>query len=263
MKLPAAAALAVASVAFCLPSAPAAADDGICAPRSAESYDELSGIWSPCAVARGALVAEATYLQNASAVGGTALAAYPMIELRTGIAPRIEFAFHAPSQVAESGERGTGLYPSTHLGYGLRYGFLQAPRLAAAFVTDILPPMSRFSPNQIQPRYVFGITSAYALEPRLDVGIAMSGTSSGTVGFQRILPSEAVRASYALGSHTNLATDIGSRFPARHAQQTFGDVALDQTLLRNLAFTVGLGTAFNAAMNSKAHYLASGFNYAI
>jgi len=186
-----------------------------------------------------------------------------MVDLRTGNAPALELAFHAPSQVAESGAHGIGLYPATHLGYGLRYGFLRTSRIAATVVTDVLPPMSRFAPNQLQPRYVFGVSSAYAVSPRLDVGFAASGTSSQTVGFQRVLPSEALNTSYAVGKNTAISSDIGNRFPGRRAPQTFGDLALNQALVHNLTFRLGAGTTFNPAMNSKAHYLASGFNYKI
>src|SRR5271170_4123757 len=50
--------------------------------------DDLSGVASPCATAPGTLLIEALYYQNASSVGGTALAAYPLLRLRTGIVNR-------------------------------------------------------------------------------------------------------------------------------------------------------------------------------
>ena len=238
----------------------AAADDSICTLDHFSRYDELSGIWSPCVTPQKSLIAQATYLQNASAVGGTALAAYPMLDLRTGIAPNLELAFHAPSQLAESGPAGIGLYPSTHLGYGLRYGIASTARFAIAAATDVLPPMSRFSPNQVQPRYVFGFSSMYAMNSRWTLGFAGSGTSSGRVGFQRVLPSEALTTAYSLGLGTSISTDIGNRFPARTTPQSFGDIAVDQSLGAKMRFKVGLGTTFNSALQSKAHYLASGFD---
>ena len=239
---------------------PALAD--VCSNDPFAAYDDLSGTWSPCATPRGSLVTESAYIQNASAVGGTNYAAYPMIDLRTGVFPRIEFAFHTPSQIAESGPRGIGLYPSTHLGYGLRYEAFDSSRLTVAVASDVLPPVSRFSPNNAQSRYVFGVTSLYEVTQRVSLGIASSGTSSGTVGFQRVLPSAALRAGYIFGSSTELSSDVGSRFPARTSgPQSYSDVAVDQLLTGKLFLKAGAGTTFNEAMGSKAHYLAAGFNY--
>ena len=241
----------------------AAVPPAICAAGSFATYDDLAGTWSPCVTQRGSVVAESTYIQNASAVGGTNYAAYPMLDLRTGLFPHIEFAFHSPSQVAESGPRGIGLYPMTHVGYGLRFAAIAEPRLAVAVTTDVLPPMSRFSPNQTQSRYVFGVTSAYELTPRFAMAFAASGTSSGVVGFARFLPAQIVKATYTIGSGTEILADVGSREPARRAPQNFGDIALNQFLSTHVAFKLGIGTAFNSAMNTKAHYLATGFNYRI
>jgi hypothetical protein len=248
------------ATALILPPLSATADQSICAVDRFTDFDELSGIWSPCITPRKALVAQATYLQNASAVGGTALAAYPMLDVRTGILPNLEFAFHTPSQIAESGPRGIGLYPSTHLGYGLRYGAISSARFALAAVTDILPAMSRFSPNETQPRYVFGFSSVYAVNAKLLLGFASSATSSGKVGFEQILPSQALTSAYMFRPGTQISTDIGNRFPGRRSPQNFGDIAVNQSLGKTMTFKVGVGTTFNTAMQSKAHYLASGFN---
>ena len=238
----------------------AATPPAICAPGSFAAYDNLSD-WSPCVTARGAVVAESTYIQNASAVGGTNYAAYPMLDLRTGLVRGLELAFHSPSQVAESGPKGIGLYPTTHFGYGLRFAALTSQRLAVAVATDVLPPMSRFSPNQTQSRYVFGVTSAYELTPRFAMGFATSGASSGSVGFARLLPAQIFKASYAIGSRTAITADLGSREPARRTPQSFGDIAVNESLNTHVAVKIGVGTTFNSAMNSKAHYLATGFNY--
>lgn len=254
---------ALAAGLFMLPAVASADPLDVCASDRLISYDDISGIWAPCVTARGSVVAESTYLQNASATGGTALAAYPMVDLRTGIASGLEFAFHAPSQIAESGRDGIGLYPVTHLGYGLRYAPLDTSRLAVAVVTDVLPPVSRFSVNETQSRYLIGVTSAYEAAPKLLLGFAGSGTSSGTVGFAQVLPSEAFKAAYDFNAKTQLSTDIGTRFPARRSPQSFGDIAVNQTISKRFVLKVGAGTTFNPALDAKCHYLASGFNYRI
>ena len=224
--------------------------------------DDVSGIWSPCTVQRGALLIESTYLQNASAVGGTALAAYPMLQLRTGIFNRVEFVFHSPSQVAESGVAGAGLYPMTRLGYGARYTASQTARSAVALVAEVLPPMSRFSPTHVQSKYLLGLTSEFELNSKISFGLSASGTSSATSGFNIVVPSAAAKLAYSVSPATQVSSDLGMRLVSRHSvAQSFGDVSVDQRLGKRLLFNVGLGTAFNPVGNAKAHYLASGFDY--
>lgn len=224
--------------------------------------EDLSGTWSPCTMRPGSVFAAVTYLQNASAVGGTALAAYPMLHLRTGITKDLEFVFQSPSQIAESGLHGIGLYPMTHLGYGLRYTLRQTDRFAVALLGETLPPMSRFSPNHVQSKYLFGLTAEYVVNPKLALGFATNGTSSSRVGFQRILLSATTRAAYNVTPVTQISADLGTGVVSkRMVWQTFGDISVNQALRDNLAFNVGVGSAFNAVSNVKAHYLASGFTY--
>ena len=245
--------------------AAASAEDvslGICSTDRSAIYDDISGIWSPCATPHGAVVAEATYMQNASAVGGTALAAYPMLTLRTGVLRNLEFVFDSPSQIAESGLHGIGLYPRSHLGYGLRYTAAQSDRMAIAIVTEVQPPGFQLSPNHAQSRYVFGLTSEYEITTRLNLGFTSLGTASGKAGVVRVLPSGAFTADYSLSTATQLSTDLGTRILARRSPaQSFADVAVSEMLSKNLAFKLGVGTTFNSNSNTKPHYLAAGFNY--
>jgi hypothetical protein len=224
--------------------------------------DDLSGIWSPCAVPRGTFVAEAVYFQNASAVGGTALAAYPLLRLRTGIVPRLELVVDAPSQIAESRRGGGGLYPLTSAGYGIGYTAAQSATDAIGILAQVLPPTSRFAPSQTQPRYMLSLTSAHQVGRRSTLGAFLSAISSGRVGFTQVLPTLAVRGGYDATATTQITTDIGTRLVSRRSvAQSFGDVGVNQRLHGNLLFTVGVGTSFNAVANAKAHYLASGFTY--
>ncbi|MBV8148103.1 MAG: hypothetical protein JO092_03325 [Candidatus Eremiobacteraeota bacterium] len=231
---------------------------------SPEYFDDLSGMWSPCAVAPGKLVAEATYLQNASAVGGTALAAYPLVTLRTGIARDVSFIFNSPSQIAESGLGGAGLYPRTHLGYGLSYSAVQNAGIAIAVVGEILPPVGRFAANSAQSRYLLGATSDYAPGRKLDVGFFGTATSSGTSGLERVFPSGAFKAAYNVTPVMQFTTDLGMRAMAKRAvAQSFGDLGIKETFRKTFALQLGAGTTFNPVTNNKAHYLASGLSYAL
>jgi hypothetical protein len=245
--------------------APAAAADttGICATTNAPVFDDtISGITSPCATAPGTVVAETTYIQNASRVGGTALATYPMITLRTGLTRNLAFDLDPPSEVAESGERGLGVYVPTHLGYGLSYTAAETSRMAVAMFTSLLPPVNRFAPSLVQPKYALGLTSAYALGSRYSLGFSGQETSSATHGFDRIQPSGALSADYDASADTQISTDVGTRVNGRRAlAQSYGDVAVDKSLAKHFIFKVGLGTTFNPVANSKPHYLASGLDY--
>jgi hypothetical protein len=226
--------------------------------------DDISGVASPCATAPGTLLLEALYYQNASSVGGTALAAYPLLRLRTGIVHRLEAIVDLPSQIAESGLAGAGLYPTTHLGYGLNYTFATNARMAAAFGVEVLPPSSRFVVDQAQPRYVFDLTEGYELNSRATLSAIATGSSSRDVGFERIFPAAAVRFAYDSSPATQISTDLGMRFVVRHSNaQRYGDVAVNERVRKGVNFSVGLGTTFNPISNAKAHYLASGFNFSL
>jgi hypothetical protein len=202
-------------------------------------------------------------LQNASVYGGTALAAYPFLSLRTGIAKNLELVVQTPSQIAESGPRGLGLYPRTHPGFGLRYTVLQSQRFGLAVVAQSMPPLSPFSPpSQVQPKYLFGMTAEYELSSKFTLGLSSTATSSGIDGFRRFVPTNTAKIAYNLSPKTQISTDLGVQQIAYFGRaQSYGSVIVDQSIGKKVNFNVGLGTAFNPVMNTKAHYLASGFNF--
>lgn len=244
----------------------AAAEDvqtGVCA--TANQFfiaDGLSGIDSPCTIQRGGLLVESLYLQDASRVGGTALAIYPMFRLRTGLNDRIEVDVDTPSQIAESGHAGVGLYPTTHLGFGLNYTFAENDRLAMALGAERLPPISHFATTQSQAKYALDMTSGYRLTPRVTLQAFASGASSSKSGLAQVYPSAAFGAAYGFAPATQFSLDVGARAIARRANlQSFGTISADQRLSKKMTVDVGLGTAFNQISNAKAHYLASGLNY--
>jgi len=241
----------------------AADADAICAPTNAPVFeDTIGGITSPCATAPGTLVVETTYMQNASQIGGTALATYPTITLRTGIVQNLAFVLDPPSEVAQSGVRGLGVYVPTHLGYGLSYTAAQTGRMALAVFTSVLPPVNRFAPSLTQSRYALGLSSAYTVGSKFNVGFSGQGTSSATRGFGRIQPDGALSAAYDPSAQTQISTDLGTRVSGRKSlSQSYSDVAVDESLAKHFVFKVGIGTTFNPVANAKPHYLASGIDY--
>ncbi len=191
-------------------------------------------------------------LPNASRVGGTALAAYPLFRLRTGIVHHLEAVVDLPSQIAESGLNGAGLYPRTQLGYGLSYTAVSNARLAAAFGAEVMPPSSRFTVNETQPRYVIDFTVGYHVLPRATLSAIATGSSSRQVGFNQVNPAAAIRMAYDSSVATQFSTDVGARVVTRHSvAQSYGDVAVSERLRKNMTFAVGLGTTFNPVSNAK------------
>ena len=250
--------------ALALPPLAAGAEPGVVcdASRPFAYVDDLSGFVSPCALAPGKIAVDAVYLQNASNVGGTALAAFPMVRLRGGIAPRVQLLVDAPAQIAESKPGGGGNWPITHAGYGVDYTFLQTRRMVVALQTEVLPPGTPWVPSQSQPKYQLGLASDFRLTPRFTAGVTVTGRSSGEVGFERVLPGLGVRTAFDASPAMQIVTDLGSRITDRHlVAQSIGDIGVNERLSKNMIFNVGLGTSFNAVGNQKLHYLASGMSY--
>ena len=221
-----------------------------------------SAIPSPCTVAPGAFLLEGLYYQNASKVGGTALAAYPLLQVQAGIFHRVDLVVDAPSQIAESGLAGAGLYPRSHSSYGARYLFAQSQRLALATSFAVSPPASFYAPSESQAKYALALVSAYRLTPGLTLRAKSEVSTSHTVGVGHILPANVLGADVAIDRSTVISSDVGSRdVTARVGAQTFVDVDVKRMLARKLMFDVGVGTSFNAVASSKAHYLAGGLSF--
>ncbi len=236
---------------------------GYCASVNAFAYvDGLNGADAACTLHPGAVIVDAVYLQNASRVGGTALAAYPLVRLRAGIARRLQFNLDAPSAIAQSHPGGGGSFPVTNPGYGITYALAGTARNATAVIADVLPPDWRFAPTHGQARYVLGLTTDVAATGKWTFGGTATASSSQRSGFGMVLPAIDASAAYASNAWTQVQTDIGERIVTRHAvPQAFGDASINQVLDKKWLMTVGVGTTFNAVNNSKGHYLASGFMY--
>jgi hypothetical protein len=205
---------------------------------------------------------EGLYYQNASKVGGTALAAYPMVRLRAGLVRSLEFVADTPSQVAESGLNGRGVYPSSQLGLGLNYALAASGRYALALGAEARPPASRFASSETQPEYTLDAVSEYRLAKSFTLSGFLDGSTSRTVGLQHVFPMAALGFGFYPNARTELSTDVGSRFVVRHASpQSFGDISVTEALHKASAVEVGLGTTLNPVSNAKAHYLAVGFDF--
>jgi hypothetical protein len=225
--------------------------------------DVSSGFISPCAATPGTLTIETLYYQNASRVGGTALAAYPLVRLRTGLTHHLELVLDPPSQIAESGTGGIGVYPITRFGYGANYTLTSTLNTASGFGLEVQPPNSLFNVNERQSKYIFDYVFGFRITQRVTLSAIATGASSHVVGFGRFTPATALRGAFDADPRTQISTDIGERAVAHGAHaQSFSDLALNQKLRKNINYTLGVGTTFNGFSSiGKAHYLASGVNF--
>jgi hypothetical protein len=221
-----------------------------------------SYIPSPCTLAPGGFLFEGLYYQNASKVGGTALAAYPLLQVQAGVFQRVDLVLDAPSQIAESGKHGAGLFPRSHSSYGTRYLFAQTQRVALTASFAVAPPASFYAPSEQQAKYVLDVVSAYSVTPGFTLRAVSEAATSRSAGVNQILPANALGADLAIGGVTVFSTDVGSRSVTERARaQTFTDASVKRMVAKRLMFDVGVGTAFNSVASSKAHYLAAGLSF--
>jgi hypothetical protein len=263
MRFSAIAAFTTVCLAMCF--APAHAQDAsdLCSELKLTNVAQGSSyIPSPCTLAPGHFLFEALYYQNASKVGGTALAAFPLFQVQAGVFRRVDLVLDAPSQIAESGKHGAGLFPRSHASYGARYLFVQSQRLALTTSFAVAPPASFYAPNEQQAKYVLDIVSAYMVTPGFTLRGVTEAATSRSVGIGHIFPADALGADLAFGGSTVISTDVGARTVTERARaQAFTDVSVKRLLAKKLVLDVGVGTAFNSVASSKAHYLAAGLGY--
>jgi hypothetical protein len=255
--------LGLALPAFAAPES-FAVSDAVCASQNpAFIEDDISGFTAPCAAAPGTLTIESLYFQNASRVGGTALAAYPLVRLRTGVTHHLELVLDPLSQVAESGLHGVGLYPITRFGYGANYTLAATTNTASGLGVEVQPPNSLFNVNDRQSKFIFDYTFAYRVSRRVSLSAIATGASSHIVGFGVFTPAAAIRGAFDADARTQISTDLGERLVAHGMRgQSFSDLALHRKLRKNITYTLGVGSTFNGFTSiGKAHYLASGFNF--
>jgi hypothetical protein len=263
MRSPALAAFVAALFFVCFAPAHARDAQDLCSELELTNVAQGSSyIPSPCTLAPGGFLFETLYYQNASKVGGTALAAFPLLQVRAGVFRRVDLVLDAPSQIAESGLRGAGVFPRSHASYGARYLFAQMPRFALTASFAVSPPASLYAPNEQQAKYVFDIVAAYKVTPGFTLRGVTQAATSRSVGIGQIFPADALGADLALGGLTLFSTDVGARTVTQRARaQAFTDASVKRMVAKKLMVDVGVGTAFNSVASSKAHYLAAGLSY--
>jgi len=220
---------------------------------------------NPCVVARGHSVIDVTYYQNASSVGGTALAAYPEATIRFGIARNLEVVVDAPSDVARSGLDGLGVFYFTHPGFGLKAQLKQTRVFASSFSVETRPQLSTLAHLSLVPLADAALTGSWA-PPRTNLTLtaqagALRFRQRGMGHAQRTSATFAFAVTAPVARKTWLTLQLRSISAAamNSGAQSSGTLSVQHEFGRNVLVSAQLGTAFNAAGHSKAHYLGIGF----
>lgn len=218
-----------------------------------------------CVVPRGQSVIDITYYQNASKVGGTALAAYPEATIRFGVARNLEMFVDAPSDVAKSGLDGLGVFYFTHPGFGLKAQLMQTRVFASSFSVETRPQLNALSHMSLVPLAEAALTGSWA-PPRSNLILTAQGGAfwfrqRGMGHAQRTSATFALAVTAPVAHKTWLTLQLRSISAAamNSAAQTSGTLSVQHEFGRNVLISAQLGTAFNAAGHSKAHYLGFGF----
>lgn len=220
---------------------------------------------TPCVVTRGHVVIETMYYQNASREGGTALAAYPEATFRIGLTPRLELFIDAPSDVAKSGTEGQGIFYFTHPGYGLKAALSNSSTFAASLSVETRPQLHALAHMSLLPMADATLTASWM--PRHS-NLIITG-QAGAFWFQQrgMGHAQKTAATFALAVTTPIMSKTWLTLQLRSfsvaainsSAQSTGTLSLQHEIGRNVLANVQLGTAFNAAGHSKAHYLGVGF----
>lgn len=220
---------------------------------------------TPCLVKRGTVVIESMYYQNASRVGGTALAAYPESTLRIGLDDRLELFIDAPSDVAKSGEGGRGVFYFTHPGFGLKAQLSSGKTFASSIFFEATPQLHALAHLSLIPVADAAVSGSWMPMRSNIVLSAQAGAfwfrQRGMGHAQRAAATFAIGVTTPIMKGTWLTLQLRSISAAtmRSSAQSTGTLSVQHEIGRNVLANVQLGTAFNAAGRSKAHYLGFGF----
>lgn len=220
---------------------------------------------TPCVVRRGQIVIESMYYQNASSVGGTALAAYPEATFRVGVTPRLELFIDAPSDVAKSGTHGEGVFYFTHPGYGLKASLWSSSTFASSLSLEARPQLHALAHLNLLPMADATLTASWMPRRSNLILTAQAGAfwfrQRGMGHAQRTAATFTLAVTAPIMRKTWLTLQVRNLSAAaiNSSSQSTGTLTVQHEIGRNVLANVQLGTAFNAAGHSKAHFLGVGF----
>lgn len=259
-----AASLVAAAFSVCAP-APAATERAVpCSDGSLRSVaSRTHAKLTPCVAKPHMLILETTYYQNASRVGGTALAAYPEARIRFGVAPRLEAFVDTPSEIAKSGQRGAGVYVMTQTGVGIKYQLGRARNVVYSLSAESHPPLGALANLNLVPLSDVHVSANRSIRPTIEIGVEAGVINYDNTRHTHLRSSALFSASVskAVSPRTWFTMELASQSNvySKSRAQSSGVVSVSHILSQRLMFGLELGTAFNAQRDSKPHYLGAGF----
>jgi hypothetical protein len=204
------------------------------------------------------------YYQNASKVGGTALAGYPLLRVRYGVVPNLEAFYDAPTELAISAIHG-GRYEMAHAGIGLSGALAQAGDVGFTLTAESRPPLSPLANLYVLPLADVHLTAAWSNLNGSDFA-AQVGTLNFIAtnrGRRRSSVFDTLAGTAPVGTGTWFSGELGMQSNATYgsAGETRGIASVKRSIGADTLVNVDLGTAFNAGGNSKPHYLGAGFTF--
>ncbi|MGC8484450.1 MAG: hypothetical protein ACP5O6_02255 [Candidatus Baltobacteraceae bacterium] len=211
-------------------------------------------------------ILETTYYQNASRLGGTALAAYPEARIRYGLAPRIEAFIDYPSEIAKSGDRGTGVYFMTGAGVGAKVGLGEFHHAYFSISGEEHPPLAALANTAIVPDSLYNLYANWSPARTWLLGASLGSYSytQSNLGYAHVVtPTGAFSVSHDLNARYGLTAELSTQSVAAYggSAQTTGTIGIQRVINPRLLFSLEIGTAFNASAGSKPHYLGFGFTF--
>ncbi len=203
------------------------------------------------------------YYQNASKVGGTALAGYPLLRARYRVAQDAEVFYDAPTELAISSHGAH--YEMAHSGFGAQGTIAQDGDVALMLTAESRPPLSPLANLYVLPLADVHLTAAWTTLNGSNLA-AQVGTLNYVAtnrGHRRSSVFDTLAATAPVAPGTWFAGEVGMQSNATYgsAGETRGIASIKHSLGTNSVFNVDLGTALNAAGGSKPHYLGAGFTF--
>ncbi len=257
-------ALAAAAVIIGLPVGALARGVGDASPcaRATLASSRTHARLTPCTTPRHRVIVETTYYQNASKIGGTALAAYPEVRVRYGLLDRLEAFYDAPSEIAQSGLAGAGIYTMTRGGFGMKYRLFDAGNAAVALSAESHPPLSAFANTELVPLSDVHLSvdwsGAGAMQYTASAGL-LNYASTDEPG-HRTSPLLALSATRALRGRNFVTAELSLQSAAflGASAQSGATIAFAHAVSKRLLVNLELGSTFNQSGDSKPHYLGFG-----
>ena len=220
---------------------------------------------SPCTLPDHRYMLESGYYQNASVIGGTALAAYPLVHLRYSATPALEVFVEPATAIAKSGLNGAGIYTWSRSGIGTKFRILDMPTTAVALRLDYTPQADETATISTRDRFDAGIIARSALSEKF-----LLSATIGKIAYTQVPAVAANKTSawyerLAVSDHFAKRTQVVATMSSQSAlnttsgaQSKYG-LTLQQTLAQHALLDVEIGSALNSTGGTKAHYLGAGF----